>query len=813
LSTTHAGCHNTIFFIQSFHVLRNLDRQLAARAAQWVTQRDSSSIRIHDGRVDLQLADNGKSLGGEGFVQLHQVDLAKVHPCLFQRFWDGLYRSDAHDARMHAGTGAGYQSGYRRQAQLFHHFFSHDDHKGRAIAGLGRIPCRHAATGGKDGLQMGQRFQRGVGAGTFVRIHGEAPFLPPAFFIDIDLLHVDGKDALFKMPFLDGVYSFLMGMIRELVLVFPADLVFFGHRLGGKPHIEIIIRVFGGDGISGNRLPPCGRHHAHAFRSTRDNAFGLTGTDLRRSDGDRLKAAGAIAVHRNSGGMDAHGARGDDTPYLQALFSLGHGVADDHIVHAMRVELWYGGQQPFDEVYRQIVRPVKPELPSFRFSHCGAITGNYIGFLHKNIFILFGPMAAVRPRRLHRQLSISKIRSVQEEYKRFFLSSQHFMYKFLRNLLFLFPAEGVHHFSMKGLKWACRLGFLRRLVALTCRPEGSGLVREVFGLSFRNPVGLGAGFDKNALYLRELEALGFGFVEIGTVTPLAQAGNDQPRLFRLRVDQALINRMGFNNDGVNVIAGRLKKWKDREQRRGAGDRKGRRTGDRKERVAVGAKEQRADDPKESSARPPMIIGGNIGKNKSTPNEEAWKDYEICFRGLYGLVDYFVVNVSSPNTPGLRELQEKESLRRILVNLQEINQELSRARSVRPVPLLLKISPDLSRTQIDDVIGLALEIKLDGLVAANTTIGRDELLSSPARLASIGAGGLSGAPLRERSTALVRYIYGKTKGAVPLIASGGIFTGGDAKEKISAGASLVQVWTGFIYEGPFITLRICRELGH
>ncbi|HZE83668.1 MAG TPA: quinone-dependent dihydroorotate dehydrogenase, partial [Puia sp.] len=305
------------------------------------------------------------------------------------------------------------------------------------------------------------------------------------------------------------------------------------------------------------------------------------------------------------------------------------------------------------------------------------------------------------------------------------------------------------------------------------------LAREVLGLSFRNPVGLGAGFDKNALYLRELDALGFGFVEIGTVTPLPQSGNDRPRLFRLRQDQALVNRMGFNNDGVKVIAGRLREWRDREDRR--------------------------------QGEMPLLIGGNIGKNKVTPNEEAWKDYDICMRELFGLVDYFVVNVSSPNTPGLRELQEKEALRRILVNLQGINRELSEARSVRAVPVLLKISPDLTRQQTDDVISLALEIKLDGLVAANTTISREGLISSPATLESIGAGGVSGAPLKERSTALIRYIQGKTMGSIPLIASGGIFTGEDAKEKINAGASLVQVWTGFIYEGPFITLRICREL--
>lgn len=366
------------------------------------------------------------------------------------------------------------------------------------------------------------------------------------------------------------------------------------------------------------------------------------------------------------------------------------------------------------------------------------------------------------------------------------------MYTILRTILFFFPPEGVHHFSMKALKVLCGWGLSRRLVTWICLPEpggeggveappgagAGGLEREVFGLRFRNPVGLGAGFDKNALYLRELEALGFGSVEIGTVTPLPQAGNEQPRLFRLPEDQALINRMGFNNEGVEAIAERLKQWRA---------------------VQVGGE------------RKPMIIGGNIGKNKVTPNEEAWKDYEICFRALFGEVDYFVVNVSSPNTPGLRELQEKDALRKILTHLQRINNELAAGKGIRPRPLLLKIAPDLSRAQIDDVIGLALEIQLDGLVAANTTISRENLLTSPVRLETIGAGGLSGAPLKQRSTELVRYIHEQTGGRIPIIASGGIFTGEDAREKMAAGAVLVQVWTGFIYEGPFITRRISRIL--
>lgn len=353
------------------------------------------------------------------------------------------------------------------------------------------------------------------------------------------------------------------------------------------------------------------------------------------------------------------------------------------------------------------------------------------------------------------------------------------MYKLLRTILFFFPAEGVHHFSMKGLRLLCSFGPTRSLVRWACRPEGQ-LKRQMLGLNFRNAVGLGAGFDKNALYLRELEALGFGFVEIGTVTPLPQPGNDKPRLFRLPQDQALINRMGFNNDGVEVVAARLRAWK-------------------------------SDGAVTIHDAPRMIIGGNLGKNKITPNEDAWKDYEICFRALYGLVDYFVVNVSSPNTPGLRELQDKAALHQILTNLQRVNAELSASQQLTPRPLLLKIAPDLNQQQLDDVIALALEIGLDALVATNTTISREGLVTSRAHIESMGAGGLSGAPLRERATEVVRYLAERSAGRLTIIASGGIFTAAHAQEKIAAGASLFQVWTGFIYEGPFIARRMCREL--
>lgn len=325
-------------------------------------------------------------------------------------------------------------------------------------------------------------------------------------------------------------------------------------------------------------------------------------------------------------------------------------------------------------------------------------------------------------------------------------------------------------------------------MAASFKPQGNlqySLALGEINIQFSNRVGLGAGFDKNAKYLNELEALGFGFVEIGTVTPLPQSGNDKPRLFRLPKDKALINRMGFNNEGVEAVVQRLKEWRFRQS-------------------SIVNRELHGSRLTTHDSR--LIIGGNIGKNKITPNEDAWKDYEKCFNALHAYVDYFVVNVSSPNTPGLRELQEKDALRKILTQLKIRNEELKIKK-----PILLKIAPDLTRDQLDDVIDLALEIKLNGLVAANTTISRDQLQTSNGKLQTIGAGGLSGKPLRERSTEIVRYIHQRTKGQLPVIASGGIFTGADAKEKIEAGASLVQVWTGFIYEGPGIVKQICKSL--
>lgn len=339
------------------------------------------------------------------------------------------------------------------------------------------------------------------------------------------------------------------------------------------------------------------------------------------------------------------------------------------------------------------------------------------------------------------------------------------MYSLIRNLLFNFDPEAVHYFAMNSLKRASNISVLQKMIAKNFHFEHSSLHKQVFGLPFKNPVGLGAGFDKNALYLKELEAIGFGFIEIGTVTPLPQPGNDKPRLFRLPKDEAIINRMGFNNNGVKAVAARLRATKRN-----------------------------------------IIVGGNIGKNKATPNDDAWKDYEICMNELFDCVDYFVVNVSSPNTPGLRELQEKSSLRKILSQLQNINQG-----RINTKPLLLKIAPDLTVGQLDDIIELAHEVKLNGLVATNTTISRENLQTGSEVVSEIGQGGLSGKPLRQKSTQIVQYIVKQTGGALPVIASGGIFTGDDASEKFAAGASLIQVWTGFIYEGPAIVKNICTEL--
>ena len=340
-------------------------------------------------------------------------------------------------------------------------------------------------------------------------------------------------------------------------------------------------------------------------------------------------------------------------------------------------------------------------------------------------------------------------------------------YPIARNLLFMLPPETAHSISMQGLHHAASIPFIKKQLAAQFQYPEKNLAKTCFGLHFPNPVGLGAGFDKNAAYLNELEMLGFGFVEIGTVTPKPQAGNAPPRLFRIPDQKALINRMGFNNEGLEIISKRLK---DRKAKNNS----------------------------------PLIIGGNIGKNKVTENRDAWMDYCTNFKGLEEVVDYFVVNVSSPNTPGLRELQEKESLRKIFLELQNLNKNRK--------PILLKIAPDLERAALDDIIALTNEVNIDGLVASNTTIDRSLLNTlNQEKAKKIGAGGLSGQPLLEKSNEVLNYLHKGLSGRVPIIASGGIFTGADAESKINAGASLVQIWTGFIYEGPMIVKNICQHL--
>lgn len=336
------------------------------------------------------------------------------------------------------------------------------------------------------------------------------------------------------------------------------------------------------------------------------------------------------------------------------------------------------------------------------------------------------------------------------------------MYQLLKFFLFRLNPERAHHFTFSLLKTP---GFsnLAKLFYYTSHPA---LKRTVFGLEFTNPVGLAAGLDKDAIAYEQLGDLGFGFVEIGTVTPKPQPGNDRPRLFRLVKDEALINRMGFNNKGVKDAAERLRKRANKR----------------------------------------LIIGGNIGKNKVTPNEKAVDDYIICFHELYDVVNYFVVNVSSPNTPNLRDLQEKEPLMNLLNTLQKLNTQKPKQK-----PILLKIAPDLTNTQLDDIIDIVKQTKIAGVIATNTTISRAGLSYSEAEISAIGMGGLSGKPLTKRSAEVVSYLKQKSGNAFPVIGVGGIHTAQDALNMIEAGADLVQLYTGFIYEGPQLIRNINTEL--
>jgi dihydroorotate dehydrogenase len=342
------------------------------------------------------------------------------------------------------------------------------------------------------------------------------------------------------------------------------------------------------------------------------------------------------------------------------------------------------------------------------------------------------------------------------------------MYKgIIRPFLFLLKPEAVHSLVVKSIKAFFFIPFVKPIVrsVFSCK-NSSKLKRNVFGLEFINPIGLAAGFDKNADLFQHFDAFGFSFVEVGTITPKAQPGNPKPRSFRLKKDKALINRMGFNNLGVDNAVNNLKRRRNHR----------------------------------------IIIGGNIGKNTLTPNDKAHEDYLCCFKELYNYVDYFVVNVSCPNIKDLKQLQDFDNLSGILSEV-----TLYRSSQKQYKPILLKVSPDLTEEQLDSNIETAQQYKLDGFVATNTTTSRANLLTDQQTIESIANGGLSGEPLKNRSTEVIRYIHSKTKGLMPIIGVGGISSVQDALEKLDAGASLIQLYTGFIYEGPGIVKKICKAI--
>ena len=332
--------------------------------------------------------------------------------------------------------------------------------------------------------------------------------------------------------------------------------------------------------------------------------------------------------------------------------------------------------------------------------------------------------------------------------------------------MFGLDAEKAHYKTVSLFRFALKFPFGKTIIKSLYDFQSPKLEKTLFGLKFKNPVGLAAGFDKDGKFYKEMSHLGFGFIEIGTVTPKPQDGNPKPRLFRLKEDEGLINRMGFNNDGVDAMVERLKKHRPKD----------------------------------------VILGGNIGKNKVTPNDEAINDYVICFEKLFDYVDYFVVNVSSPNTPGLRDLQDKGPLTAILSELMDLNNAKS-----NPKPILLKIAPDLTDSQLDDIIDIVEETKIAGVIATNTTISRDGLTTSSERIAEIGNGGLSGNPVQARSTEVIAYLHTKSQGKFPIIGVGGIDGPISAKEKLNAGASLIQVYSGFVYQGPELVKNINRSL--
>lgn len=359
------------------------------------------------------------------------------------------------------------------------------------------------------------------------------------------------------------------------------------------------------------------------------------------------------------------------------------------------------------------------------------------------------------------------------------------MYQLLKPLLFQMAPERAHHLTVSGLAATLAVPGVSHTFRSVYGLEDKALERTVFGLPFPNPVGLAAGFDKDGKYYKDMASLGFGFLELGTVTPLPQPGNPRPRLFRLPQDGALINRMGFNNEGVGALVQRLLKH----------------------------------------GRPGnTILGGNIGKNKATPNEEAVSDYVKCFERLFSLVDYFVVNVSSPNTPNLRALQDKEPLTALLTTLQNLNVQLAKptvAMVGAPLgqpgelwaekPILLKIAPDLTEGQLDDILGIVQDTGIAGIIATNTTIARKPLITDSEEVAAIGNGGLSGAPVRARSTEVIRYLYENSGKTLDIIGVGGIYDPASAQEKLAAGAKLIQVYSGMVYAGPGLVRDIKKSL--
>lgn len=340
------------------------------------------------------------------------------------------------------------------------------------------------------------------------------------------------------------------------------------------------------------------------------------------------------------------------------------------------------------------------------------------------------------------------------------------MYKLLiRPLLFRYDPEAIHHFVFNMLAYKGRIPGFNWLLNVLFNYKNPKLQKVLFGITFPNPVGLAAGFDKDAKLIDELSSFGFGFIEIGTLTPRAQVGNDKPRLFRLPKDEALINRMGFNNEGLEAAVSRLRKRSSK-----------------------------------------VVIGGNIGKNKDTPNDKAFSDYMLCFEALHPYVDYFVVNVSSPNTPGLRELQDKEPLKRLLSHVKGLSRSKEKVK-----PVLLKIAPDLSTSQLDDIVEILHETKTDGVIATNTTISRDNLVTPNEEVNTFGPGGLSGKPLTLKANEVISYLREKLGPSYPIIGVGGVMNPQDAVDKLKAGADLIQIYTGFVYEGPAFVKKINKTI--